>query len=641
MATAGGSTPARLGVAVALFVGVGLPAALVAGMLPAAALRSALRWSMAGSAVVGLALALCAWALALAATLRRGGVRVEMGVPALLVAAWLPLRMVQVLVESAPQVLVTIGGGDFGNHLWIAAQLADRMPGVYLGCTGWHMTLWAVSHALGMPMAEAAAWAVHLPIGVALALLGVGVVQAASAGWRGRPALAAAIVAALSLCLAAEHFGFAVLHYLAAEGFVAQLHALLPWALLWLGLACAREVGAALVVTLLCVVAMRYSYAMDMPALLVGVALLAAAATRRPPIWPHRLGVAPQSWPFAARALLVGLCALAVLQAALLMAQLGLSWHKPGSLLHPTTLGRLWALCLGGAGAFLLLLLQPHARPLAASLWAQLGFGALLVALHLLHPEWPREYYFYKHGMWLEIMGLCAIAAAAGAAAGKTLMVLGDTAVWGEAGSSGVASASGVAAPTMRASASAILWRPAVALATLVLAVALALFTPLRVSRSNPVLSMGYEERIGLRPWAQVSPLVDGSLLALADAVRADGYAVQGVLHPHWPVHSFMTSAVHDWRPIEPALEVGLHDRRWIPFLHGDRPQPGACLLVAAGTHRLASWRRHAQVTGGVGGARVLADLAGAARCVDGPAMAAGLPAERACAVCGPRLVAP
>lgn len=612
----------RLALALSIFVVVGLPAALLGGMLPAAALRSGLRWSMAGSAIGGVALALAVWAAALAATLRRGGVRLEFGVPALLVAAWLPLRMVQLLVISAPQGLVTIGGGDFGNHLWIAAQLADRMPGVYLGCTGWHMTLWTLSQAFELPMADAAAFAVHLPTGAALSLLGLGVVRAASAGWRGRPALGAAVGAALSLCVFAEEFGFAVLHYLAAEGFVAQLHALLPWALLWVGLACAGGLGEALVVSLVGVVAMRYSYAMDLPALLVGVALLAAAAARRAPPWPSRLGVAPPCWPFAARALLLGLSALAALQAALLMAQLSLSWAKPGSLLHPTVYGRLLGLSLGGAGAFLLLLLQPKARALAAAVWVQVMFGALVVVLHLLQPEWPREYYFFKHGMWPEMMGLCAVAAAAGAAVAVTVTALGGR------------------APPQSGSVATILARRTLALQLLALTVVLAVFAPGRVAQSNLAMVVGYQERAGLRPWAQVSPLVDLSLLSLADAVRADGYAVQGVLHPHWPVHSFMASAVLGWSPIEPAPEVGLHDRRWIPFLHGDRPQPGACLLVAAGAHRLAAWRRHAYATGGVAGSRVLAELAGATRCVDGPPMAPQQPPERACALCGPRLVA-
>ncbi len=619
--TSAPAAPSRAA-ALLLAVAVGVPVACVVAWTAGAAFRHTLGVPMATAAWLGAGAIGLVALLLLRASLRAGGVPWAAAVPGVLTAWAVVGSLVQQLVLTTEGGLVTVGGGDFGNHLSLAEQLVDRMPQVYVGFTGWHAMAWSVSQLWGLDIGDAAAVAIHAGSAASWAVAAVVAVSLGAAGRQGAAAWVGASVSGLALLWVAQGWGFALTHYLAAEGFVGQLHALLPWHLgLWAvataRTALGRWIGAAMGLGLL-----RFVYGIDLPEQLLALAMLAWAVGATDPAtvaddiarglgeWPgiaalRRLARAPllrTAWPWLWR----GAALLCLIEALIFCLMLALSWKKAGSVMTPTLTGRALALTIGGVAAMLLGLAGRKQRAAGAWLLVNIGAGALLVAMHLLLPSLPREYYLFKHGMLLEWMGLLGAAAAVGAATAAWAQSQGSTPRW-QAG--------------------------ALAAAALLLVV----WAPGRIAASNARLYQGYQEHIGERPWAQIAPLVDPSLPALAVALRDEGWTIAGVLHPHWPVYNFATSAAHGWRPIEPDIEVALQEKRWTYFVHAAPVEPGTCVVFAAAPHRLQEWARHRRLQGGPAGELVLRWLGDAERCVDGPSMAPWLPPERACARCQPR----
>lgn len=616
-----------------LAVVVGLPVACVVAWTAGAAFRHTLALPMGASAVLGAALTALVAGAWLRGSLRAGGLPWAVAVPGALTAWAAVALMVQQLVLTTLGQLITVGGGDFGNHLALAEQLADRMPRVYVGFTGWHATVWTVSHLWDLDIADAAAVAIHAGAGAAWAVAGVVAVVLGAAGRSGAAAWAGGAVGGVALLWVASGWGFALTHYLAAEGFVAQLYALLPWHLgLW-AVATARTRLGRWIGALIGLVLLRFVYGIDLPEQLLALAMLtwvlaswspaAAMETILRGLGGERLLAAPKRWaeaPLVRTAwpwLWRGAAALLVFEALLFCLMLAQSWKKAGSVMTPTLTGRELALALGVAATVLLGLAGRRQRPAAAWLLVCVGAGALLVAMHLLLPELPRQYYLFKHGMLLEWMGLLAAAGAVGAACAALV----------ERGTAPVEGAGGGREALPRAAATAVL----------AAALGLVVWAPGRIAASNARLWQGYEEHIGARPWAQIAPLVDPSLPALARTLRSEGWTVAGVLHPHWPVYNFATSAAHGWQPIEPDIEVALQEKRWTYFVHAAPVEPGTCVVFAAAPHRLQEWARHRKLQSGPAGEHVLRWHGGAERCLDGPSMAPWLPPERACAFCQPR----
>lgn len=629
------STPAAPSRAAALLLAtlVGLPVACVVAWTAGAAFRHTLGVPMATAAWLGAAATMVVAAGWLHASLRAGGVAWAAAVPGVVTALAVVASMVQQLVMTTQGALVTVGGGDFGNHLSLAEQLVDRMPKVYVGFTGWHATAWSVAQLFELNIGDAAAVAVHAGAGAAWAVAAVAAVALGAAGRTGAAAWIGASVSGLALLWLAQGWGFALTHYLAAEGFVGQLHALLPWHLAFWAVATARSrlgrwLGAAMSLALL-----RFVYGIDLPEQLLALAMLAwaisasdgatavAAIARTYAGWPgiavlSRWSRAPLPrllWPWLWR----GAAALFVLEAIVFCLLLSLSWKKAGSVMTPTLTGRELALGIGVAASLLLAMTGRKQRGAAAWLLVCIGAGALLVGMHLLLPSIPRQYYLFKHGMLLEWMGLLAAASALGAAC----------AAWIDRPPHGPDAPTAVAGTTR--------WRVLPALVALC-AAGLVIWAPGRIAASNARLFQGYQEHIGARPWAQIAPLVDPSLPALAATLRDEGWTIAGVLHPHWPVYNFATSAAHGWRPIEPDVEIALQEKRWTYFVNAGPIEPGTCVVFAAAPHRLQEWARHRGLQKGPAGEHVLRWHGEADRCVDGPALAPWLPPERACARCQP-----
>ncbi|MCB9738020.1 MAG: hypothetical protein H6747_02055 [Deltaproteobacteria bacterium] len=576
-------------VAAALRHTVHLPLPL--GVLVAVALLGGLLWAMRHT--VARMVAAPQRQIALAAATLLGALACAAAVDAL----WLPFGG-----EPA-----TVGGGDLGHHLHIAALLEGPMPRVYLGFVGWHATTMAVFRALGAPPAGLlqAGWIAtwlgllaSLVIAACwLATLVVRVVErspgsAGGAAPRVRASLAVGLgVAVGGLLLWQAHHAalFAAWHYHPAEGFVAHAHATLPLlAAAWLWTVVPAG-WPALIAAGGCVVALRFTYGLNLPEHAAAVAALAA--------WQAKTIAAAPKWQTRAR---WGIALTSAVVAVGIAWVLAGSFGKPGGLMHPELELRVQSL-----GVVVLAPLAAWAlgeRRLA--LWlAALTAGPLIVALlHLAVPSLPREYYLWKHGVHAEWIGAIALAGLAGAAAARA-----------------------VRAPT---------WR-AFGLALALVGVAAAL--PQLLAEAQPRLQRSYRERSepGYR-LAVAQALRDRSFEQVMQRLAKRGRRVAAVLHPHWPLSSVWQSEREGTQELQVAPVAGLQELRWAAFRDGPASLPtDGCVVIAAGRHRRAAWSSHARRNGGPAGEKALAWLAGpGVHCAWGPTPRRGTWRERTCWRC-------
>lgn len=571
-----------------------LPLLALLGAAAGAGLRATLQLPMPVAVVLGQLLAVVVGALA-ARKLR------HQPPPLQPVAVWMLLTAAglwnswQQLQTSALGGLVTIGGGDFGNHLYLTQQLAANRPNAYQGCTSWHTAVWTWSTLPGQPLALAASAVAHLSAAVSAALA---LALAVAAGWlaasQPRARLAGAVTGGVLAALVWVQFGAAVVHYDLAEGFMAHLHAL--WVVLAaaLGLVVAQTPWQRVVVALLGAVTMRFTYGINLPGMLLASGLLLWLAQHAP------LGRLRPQLLRAVALLLAG----AGLYVALLLVG---SWGKSGGVAHPNLMTRTATLAVGWLAA--LGLVWPTAtRALGRWLLVVLGIPLAVALLHLWSRELSRAYFLWKHGHLAEVVGLVSAAAVLGvvvAAVVERTRRLASGAVVGFAGLGLLA---------------LVLWQ---------------------VQLRNPAMMATLRERrLPPAQWRALAPLWDTGQDAVAAQLRAAGHTVHA-LHPHWPLFSLLAATAETARTTAISQPKYLHPERWATFVDGLIPPPGQCVVFAAAPHRLAQWQEHAKAHGGSAARKVTRWLQNpAVQCADGPPLAAELPPERACWICassGPR----
>lgn len=577
--------------AAAILVAVALlPLLAFAGAAGGAGLRATFALPMALAVLGGQLLALAAWGTLTCQLWRQPPPPIAVLVwlwasGAALLGSWLQLR------TSALSGLVTIGGGDFGNHLYLTLQLAEQRPNAYQGCTSWHTAVWTLQSLLNVPLAAAASTVAHLSGAVAAA---VAIALAVAAGWRAgsRPAArtAGALAGGTAAALVWVQFGAAVLHYDLAEGFVAHLHAL--WVVLAtaFALVLANAPWQRVAAALLGAVVMRFTYGINLPGMLLGTGLLLWLAQDAP------LGrLRPQVTRVAAL-----LVAGAGLYVALLLVG---SWGKPGGVAHPNLMTRTATLAVGWLAA-LGLVWCSATRAVGRWLLVVLGIPLAVALLHLSSRELSRAYFLWKHGHLAEVVGLIAAAAGLGAAAATALERPQRRSAWLAGGLAGI----------------------------VLLVVVLQ-----QVRERNPAMLASLHER--QRPpaeWRALAPLWDAGQDAVAWQLRKAGHTVHA-LHPHWPLFSLLAATAETATTTAISQPKYLHPERWATFVDGLIPAAGHCVVFAAAPHRLAQWQSHQQAHGGSAARKVQRWLANPqVQCKDGPPLAAGLPPERACWICLP-----
>ncbi len=481
-------------------------------------------------------------------------------------AAWvavgafaLLLRLVDVaLIAPTAGELVTVGGGDLGHHLHIAALLAGPMPTVYVGFTGWHATMvsaaWAIDAGWWVPayavdgsdgswspptMLDAAAAAVVVgwaAFALAAALLVTALASSpspreartsaqADAGATGQHRVGgrqrgvATVVGwavAMALTMAAfQGFLLAAMHYHVADGFVAHAHAAaLTLVGAWAALVTRgrkRRLAALLVVVGL----LRFDYGLNLPETALAWATLALATA----------GVEPtRRWR---NVLLVAGVGVALAAIAMAFALSG-SWAKVGGMMHPTLTARIEVLSL--ALIAVVAAWRLARRPFATWLMWLLGVPLAVALAHAAFPQLPRAYYLFKHGVHAELLLVVALAGLAGAGVRQII--------------------AGVA--TRRDG-----------LLTVAVVVA-AWAAPGALADANGPMMRGFRER-GQPTWAwrQLAPLHTPMLTKVLGQLQRDGHRVDAALHPHWPVASALASMQAGWTGLEVAPVRGLQPRHW------------------------------------------------------------------------------
>lgn len=584
-----------------------MPSVALVAPIVAAALRHTLTLPFGLCLVLGtLATAAAAAGLAWWSRARLRDPAVQVGAIGGAVLGWLLLRLVQRgLWAPLGGEPVTVGGGDLGHHLHIAALLAGPMPRVYVGFTGWHATMeaFATLSSPGPGQMLLAGWAAtRLGLVAALAALSawtagavVRVVRAAPGPRAGaaRASLAVAlgvVVAGALLVAAMQRFGLAIWHYHPADGFVAHAHALAPTllaALLWTWV---PPGWPALIAAAVGVVLLRFTYGLNLPEQALALGILAAwqlRAAAPTPHWQRRL---------IAGAALAGF-GLAIAAAALLSG----SFAKPGGVMHPTLDDRM--LLLAAATPAIAAAAALGLRRLALWLGAVLLVPLALAVLHACVPTLPREYYLWKHGVAAEWVAMCALPIVAGAAAARL-----------------------VHAPTRAGAA----WALGLAL--------MAWTFPGALADANPRMMASFRERATVGHRLHVTqPARDRSFEAVMAQIRDAGGHITAAMHPHWSSSSIWQTEVEGWDDLIAAPVVGLQDRRWAAFRDGPSAEPAGCVVIAAGRHRVAAWRTHRRRNHGAAGELALRWLeASDLRCVDGPRPRRWTWRERTCWRCPP-----
>ena len=583
-----------------LWLAVGLPLAWLVGLSVASALRALLHLPMLACAAGGGLVALLAWLGAAWRGRQRAAIPVPAGAGVLVLGGWLLLRQWQTLYLTAPYGLVTVGGGDFGNHLAMANQMAQELPGIYAGCTSWHVGLWTLVQA-GLPWPWPATLMTHASMASASLFAATFAVLVPWQAAQSRRSQWAATVTAMGLtALLWERFLLPVYHYNQADGFVAHLHAIAPLFVTALAAAMPGPLLLRFALLTLGTLLGRFAYGINLPDQALAWSLVAWRLQHD----SETAALVPSRWrahlPLVWRTLAYLGWGFTVL-AGLMLAR---SWAKPGGVVHPTILVRIATLAVGMIGAVALWRQrQPVLQRLGRWLLVVVGVPFVLAVLHGVVVALARHYYVWKHGTLGVLMGLLALVAAAGAAMAVAVEDGRRWRAWLVAGS---------------------------------LVVVAAVSTQL-ARRGNPGLVGGYLDR--QKPataWQEVSPLWDNNTFAAATTLRSQGKEVVALMHPKWPVASVLASALEFGTPQPPILPQDLQPKRWVAFLDGTLPEPGQCVVFAAAPHRLVEWRRTQNEFSGWAWAKIERWLAAdpAVQCQDDPPLAPGWPAERTCWRC-------
>jgi hypothetical protein len=448
--------------------------------------------------------------------------------------------------------LVSVGGGDAGNHAALRADFVSHVPGAYQGFTFFHTVTYGLERLLGLDTFTSFRAGFYLVPAVLAVALAAGLECAAGRLWRSGRALVAAQAGLLVATAVVWPFLLLrLLHYHQADGFYPHLFGLVPLVLAWLAYGLPRPVWSRCAALAVFTVFYRYTYGLNLAdflvtsgvlvavegtrvsgpryrwgAWLVGLGLLAAAAYaywRLLPLAHLSGGVVPHSHERALR-----------VQGWTVVALLAVRWLSPR---EESVERRLldFAVLFGGVNA----LVQ----------WAYLRAGL------------PIDYYFLKYGLHAVVLLLCAFLLAAGCRVGALFQT---------------------GLPRAR--------RWDVVLAVLV---ALGLTEVTRGwGRAYKAYEPSYWERVrGEPPFQGMEPLEDRGATALIRQVLRDGDKhFGGLLSPSWPRVNF-TNVALGWVP----EDWGTANGHWPLFSQGRvRQGPGLCVFWEASPD---DWARYQQVS--------------------------------------------
>lgn len=456
--------------------------------------------------------------------------------------------------------LVSLGGGDVGNHAIYLADFATTSPGAYHGFVAFYAVADAASRLLGPDVFAAFRAAFFATVFGSLACVAAAVALVDRpwdrASW--------ASLAALGLVVLNLLF-FPLLHYHQADGFYPHLFGVLPLFAAWVLHGASERPAARVAVLIGWVVVTRFTYGLNLGDVLLAAAALLALEARSLPPRRRRLALA---------AIAVSLLPAAGLVYARLAPLLGEAGAFRVPLLPLTLLGE-------GLLAWLLANLPRTARRAGIDLPAEalrlirlpVAFAAVNIAVHLLVAATgqPLRYYFFKYHFHAVALLVAASLALFPAAAGPAL------------------AGKGLPAGGRRA------------LARWSLAAVLGLFL---IGGANGRYLSSYREVVfGHPPWKRFKPLADRDGLArIQAALRAEGGRFGGLLSAGWPLMHFMNGAL-GYPPLATT-------RWWWQVVPAGRdiPAPGACAFWYSGPDEMAAARLRV-ADGDVGLSQLLADL--------------------------------
>ncbi|WP_395831430.1 hypothetical protein [Archangium violaceum] len=440
----------------------------------------------------------------------------------------------------AMEGLVTVGGGDAGNHAALRADFVSHEPGVYQGFILFHTLTYGLEWLFGLDAFtsfRAGFYLVPMVIAVALA---AGVESVAGRLWHsGRAQVAAQVVLLVATVAAWRFLLLRWLHYHQADGFYPHLFGLVTLVLAWLAYGLPRSVwvrcGALAVFT----VFYRFTYGLNLGDFLFmgGVLLLVEGFRSFGP--KYRWG----AW-------FLGLAFLGA--AAYAYSRLLPLAQVPGAIVahsHERALRVQWWTLVG---LLVVRFLSPRQDSVERRLidFAVLFCGAsALVQFAYRKAGLPIDYYFLKYGLHAVVLLLCVALFVTSIRMGAVFQ-------------KGLARA----------------WYWDLALAVLV---AVGLFEVTRGwGRAYESYESSYRERVrGAPPFQTLDALEDRGATAIIRRVLHDeGKRFGGLLTPSWPRANFSNVAL-GWVP-ENWSATGGH---WPLFSSGGvREGPGFCVFWEA-----------------------------------------------------------
>jgi hypothetical protein len=452
--------------------------------------------------------------------------------------------MVALLHNEALGALVTVGGGDAGNHVSLQHEFVEANARVYQG----FVALYAVAHWLGAVFGlddfgafSAATYVAVLCVPFAAAAGAGALLNGTKAVASRRATLAGTMLFAILLGACAVRLWGPWLHYQQADGFYAHLFGLVPTLLGWLAYAASERRWVRLGVVVAWVGFQRFTYGLNLGDWLLTAAALAALEAYGLRDRKRRL-----TW-----ALLAG--AVPFLAAAFVAYRLLLPLKDvSGAVVAPDVprmlLGQVLALlALIGAGWFV----GAGSAVARRLVLPPLLFGAVALAVQALYVvlRWPRDYYFYKYNLhpavWLSVALVAVAPAVVARLIQMQIQIQRDPMTRGRwLGMGGVAAS--VPALVLVMSAIGMYWS-------------------------------GFRERaFDPPPYTHIDALSDPALLARAREVLRERRALPGgVLDPSWPRSNFLNASLRAFH----AFNEG-----WPKFVSGEVTEAdGTCVFWLEG----------------------------------------------------------
>ncbi|ADO74402.1 uncharacterized protein STAUR_6645 [Stigmatella aurantiaca DW4/3-1] len=470
----------------------------------------------------------------------------------LAVVAGVTWRMLGIPVMDG---LVSVGGGDAGNHAALRMDFVTHEPGTYQGFTLFHTVTYGLGWLFGLDTFSSFRAGFYLVPAVLAGVLAASLEFAVGRLWRSSRACAVAQGALLAATVIVWPFLLLrLLHYHQADGFYGHLFGLVPLVLAWAAYALPRAAWARCAALAVFTVLYRYTYGLNLGDFLLMGGVLALVEGFSSFGREHRR--------LAWLARLMGLAFLAA--SAFAYGKLLPLAPVYGSLIHhdPVRALRTQGWCV--VGLLVLRFFSPRGEAVERRLIDfALVFGGVnaLVQLAYLKAGLPVGYYFLKYSFHAVVLLLCAGLLVASIRVGSLVQ----------------------AAPVRRRG-----WR--VALAVLV-AAGLAAVTR-GWSRAFAAYSPSYQERVrGQPPFALLSALEDraGSAL-IRQVLRDEGKRLGGLLSPSWARVNFSNVAL-GWVPENFTATNG----HWPLFSEGRvRRAPGACVFWEAAPEDWEDYHQHA-----------------------------------------------